>query len=229
MPTELAPIYLNQPFILISQCLLGDPVRYDGAHKQHNIINQHLLPLVQVQPLCPEMAAGMGVPRPAIRRQIDANKVGIALADSGLPIKTNLITTSRELAASAPARQAVGAILKARSPSCGIGTSPLFDPQGQIISTGNGVFAEALGETQPSLLLIDEEQLTSSNSCLLFLRLCQIAMAWRLGSLSEQWRGYLNAAHPLHKKPGLGLQELALKLGRAQGLQYLEPLPFRNR
>ena len=228
MHTELTPIYLNKPPILISQCLLGDPVRYDGAHKQHSIIVQHLLPMVKSHPLCPEIAAGMGVPRPAIRRQLEAQNIGIALADSGTAIANRLIATSQQMAASAPAKHAIGAILKARSPSCGIETSPLFDRQGQIISIGNGVFAQALKERYPALLMIDEEQLASENSCLQFLRLCQLTMAWQQGILPDHWRSHLNSAQALHQKPNLGLQELALKLGRVAGLHYLEPLPFRD-
>lgn len=51
--------------ILISACLLGQPVRYDGKGKPlaHPLIEQWKRE-GRLVPLCPEMAGGMSVPRP---------------------------------------------------------------------------------------------------------------------------------------------------------------------
>ncbi|MFD1745807.1 DUF523 domain-containing protein [Rhizobium helianthi] len=52
--------------ILISACLLGQPVRYDGKGKPlvHPFIDQWKGE-GRLVPLCPELAGGMSVPRPA--------------------------------------------------------------------------------------------------------------------------------------------------------------------
>jgi uncharacterized protein YbbK (DUF523 family) len=51
--------------VLISACLLGDPVRYDGRHKRADSkILQRWLDEGRVVPVCPEVAAGLPVPRP---------------------------------------------------------------------------------------------------------------------------------------------------------------------
>ena len=50
-------------------------------------------------------------------------------------------------------------ILKARSPSCGIGSTPYY-VNGEQVETGDGLFAKASAAAFPSLPMIDEEQLT---------------------------------------------------------------------
>ncbi|OLD64465.1 MAG: hypothetical protein AUI47_05820 [Acidobacteria bacterium 13_1_40CM_2_68_5] len=47
----------------ISACLLGQAVRYDGGHKRDSIIIEALGCLFEWVPVCPEVEAGLGVPR----------------------------------------------------------------------------------------------------------------------------------------------------------------------
>jgi len=58
----------------ISSCLLGEQVRYDGGHKHARYCSQVLSRYFEFRSLCPELEAGLGVPRPAIhlRRHQDA-------------------------------------------------------------------------------------------------------------------------------------------------------------
>ncbi|MBI5776275.1 MAG: DUF523 domain-containing protein [Nitrospirae bacterium] len=51
----------------ISQCLLGDPVRYDGGHKRDALLADTLSRQVEWVPVCPEVEAGLGVPREPMR------------------------------------------------------------------------------------------------------------------------------------------------------------------
>ncbi|MFC1813316.1 DUF523 domain-containing protein [Thermodesulfobacteriota bacterium] len=52
--------------VLVSACLMGQPVRYDGAVM---VFNNHILNQWQqeerIVPFCPEVAAGLTVPRPS--------------------------------------------------------------------------------------------------------------------------------------------------------------------
>ena len=54
------------PRLLVSACLLGNPVRYDGKAKQlvHAGLQQ-LLTAERVIAFCPEVAGGLPVPRAA--------------------------------------------------------------------------------------------------------------------------------------------------------------------
>ena len=47
----------------ISSCLLGHAVRWDGGHKRDRVLVDELAPWVEWVPVCPEVEAGMGVPR----------------------------------------------------------------------------------------------------------------------------------------------------------------------
>ena len=63
--------------IAVSSCLLGEAVRYDGTDKHIEYITQQLAIDYNLISICPEMAVGMGVPRPAIQL-IDDGKIGRA-------------------------------------------------------------------------------------------------------------------------------------------------------
>jgi len=56
-----------KPLLGVSQCLLGDAVRYDGQSKANQIILKQLAPLFQLVPVCPEVEAGLSIPRPAVQ------------------------------------------------------------------------------------------------------------------------------------------------------------------
>jgi uncharacterized protein YbbK (DUF523 family) len=55
------------PRLGVSACLLGQNVRYDGGHRRDAFLYQVLSRFVQWVPVCPEIEAGMGVPRESVR------------------------------------------------------------------------------------------------------------------------------------------------------------------
>jgi uncharacterized protein YbbK (DUF523 family) len=56
----------TKPSIAISACLMGDAVRYDGQHKAFPVIARYFQQHAQLEKVCPEVQAGLGVPRPAV-------------------------------------------------------------------------------------------------------------------------------------------------------------------
>lgn len=62
MPGSTAPFVIG-----VSACLVGETVRYDGGHKFHALIADHLTLHARLAPFCPELKAGLGVPRPPVR------------------------------------------------------------------------------------------------------------------------------------------------------------------
>ncbi|WP_282285386.1 DUF523 domain-containing protein [Pseudomonas sp. PS02302] len=110
--------------ILVSRCLLGHRVRYDGgAHGPFD-----LLAVWQAQgrvvPLCPEVAGGLPTPRPPA--EIPGGQGG-AVLDGWLPVLTDggedvtlAFIAGADAALELIARHGIRlAVLKARSPSCG--------------------------------------------------------------------------------------------------------------
>src|SRR5262245_48216710 len=62
----------------VSSCLLGEEVRFDGGHKKDAYLVNDLGRHVEWVPVCPELEAGMGVPREAVRliREKSVNGTG---------------------------------------------------------------------------------------------------------------------------------------------------------
>ncbi len=144
--------------VAISACLLGESVRYDGRDKfQPQLIDRLRQHFVLVA-FCPEVAIGLGVPRKPI--QLVKDNSGVRALSEQEPRRdvTDLLDRyGRDVAISNT--ELCGYVLKARSPSCGLGTTPLFDINGQLIGKTNGIFANAILATQKALPIADEEQL----------------------------------------------------------------------
>ncbi len=113
-------------FVLVSACLIGRPVRYDGAHKRSGSeVLQRWLKDGRVVPVCPEVAGGLSVPRPPaeIIGGAGGSAVIAGLAKVVDPAGNDLSAAFRSGARYALEQaQAMGirmAVLKEGSPSCG--------------------------------------------------------------------------------------------------------------
>ena len=153
-PSVIAPIN-----IAISSCLLGEHVRYDGTDKKHSVLSQIPKELIQFIPICPEVAIGMGIPRPPI--QLVDTKEGIQALQIDNPnnnfteaLQTYGKTMSNEL------DNIFGYIFKARSPSCGINSTPVFI-NGAEHRKDTGLFAAQIIQTLPDLPVTEEATLTT--------------------------------------------------------------------
>ena len=62
----------EKQIILISACLLGSKVRYDGQAKEYKNIRK-LLDYYDIIPICPEVDGGLKIPRP--KAEIVGNKM----------------------------------------------------------------------------------------------------------------------------------------------------------
>ncbi len=132
------------PPVIVSACLLGLPCRYDGQAKAAPAVIVHLSGRT-VLPVCPETAAGLGIPRPAI--VFDHGDVARVVSErSGMPnergddVAASLIDASARLVDLAEAEGATEAVLKARSPSCASRVVMVRDHH----QPGEGVFAHLL-------------------------------------------------------------------------------------
>jgi len=103
--------------VLVSSCLLGRPVRYDGRAKTSSSrILARWRAEGRLVPFCPELAGGLGVPRPPAELQ-DGRVVTV----DGQNV-TDAFTLGAELALAAARNAGVSvAVLKEGSPSCGSG------------------------------------------------------------------------------------------------------------
>lgn len=166
----------HKPTLAVSACLLGQPVRYDGDHKSDPLITDLLANYFHYQPLCPEVAIGMSVPRPPIQVVDVDNQQRVQKVASPHEDVTDAL---RQFALSWP-EQVDGFILKARSPSCGVGSTPLHDDHGNETGTlTNGMAAATFMERFPALPILDEQALSNRDHCLAFITHSYCYNQWR--------------------------------------------------
>lgn len=144
------------PRLAVSACLLGEAVRYDGRDKRDAYVCDILASRYELVSVCPEAGAGLGVPRPAVHLVGDPEApCAVGVSDPHLDVTPRLrgyIETLLE-----DLGRIDGAILKARSPSCGLTVS--VTAADGTKSRGRGLFAAALVERWPDLPLVDEDVL----------------------------------------------------------------------
>lgn len=156
----------DKPRVGVSACLLGDAVRYDGEHKRDALISDSLSPCFDVVRLCPEVAIGLPVPRPPIQ---------VVALESGHRVRrvddaTRDVTDALRAHAMTQDTLMDGFILKARSPSCGVGTTPVHNAAGEEMHTrGNGAFADALLSRGLAAPVVNESHLQSLTDQQVFL------------------------------------------------------------
>jgi uncharacterized protein YbbK (DUF523 family) len=136
--------------ILVSACLLGINVRYDGKSKlvekikilskEHNLI-----------PICPEIYGGMTTPREP------SEKIGDSIiSKTGEDVTDKFVKGAEETLKLAKFFDCKYAILKERSPSCGYGK--IYDGtfSGKLVD-GNGLTADLLAKN--GIKIIGESEL----------------------------------------------------------------------
>ena len=123
--------------ILVSACLLGLRVRYDGKSKPCEAVIR-LMDKHELIPVCAEVFGGLPTPR------VPAERVGSrVIAKDGRDVTAEYVRGAEEIARLAQMYHCTHAILKEKSPSCGKGR--IYDgTHTGTLTKGNGVLAELL-------------------------------------------------------------------------------------
>jgi uncharacterized protein YbgA (DUF1722 family)/uncharacterized protein YbbK (DUF523 family) len=139
-----------------SACLLGELVRFDGGHKQDRFLLHTLGQYVQWVPVCPEVAIGLGTPRPSIRLEGRAADPRLVEPTSGADLTERMRTWSRKQVEELAAADLHGYVLKKNSPSCGLFRVRVYGKGGVPTKDGRGIFADELVKGL-ALLPVEEE------------------------------------------------------------------------
>lgn len=149
--------------ILLSACLIGHKVRYDGGDclQQHARL-QTWLDAGQIITICPEMAGGLPTPRPPAEIQDQQNGMAVlqriahVQTSTGIDVSEEFIKGAEKALALAQKHHIQVAILKAKSPSCG--SQSIYDGSfSRIQIPGMGVAATLL--SQNGIYVFDENQI----------------------------------------------------------------------
>lgn len=136
--------------ILISACLVGDKVKYDG-HSNYNEKIKLLLDKYELVPFCPEVEGGLPTPRKPSERVKDRVKM-----QDGKDVTKNFLAGA-DLALNICLYLGIKiAILKENSPSCG--SKKIYDGTfSKKLIPGEGVTTELL--RRKGIKVISEEEI----------------------------------------------------------------------
>ena len=146
------------PRVGISACLLGVQVRYDGGHKLEAYAAGPLGKRVALVSVCPEVEAGMGVPREPVQLRRTREGIRMVGVTSGRDHTDAMKRHARRRVAMLESLGLSGYIFKKNSPSCGPAGVPVHGPDAE---TSRGLFAAALLERMPDLPVADETDLAT--------------------------------------------------------------------
>lgn len=155
--TSLSPSF-EKPRIGVSACLLGERVRYDGEHKRDAFVVDVLGSAFEWAAVCPEVAVGMGVPRPPIQLIGDpVSPRARGVEDPHLDVTAPLAAYGRRMALELD--DIDGYIFKARSPSCGPSRVKVI-AGGKTRARAAGLYAREIMARRPLLPVVEEGQLS---------------------------------------------------------------------
>lgn len=184
----------------ISSCLLGENVRFDGGHKRDSYIVGTLAEYFEFHPFCPEVAIGMGIPRPTIHLV----KTDGGIRSVGIKDPDNDVTERLRAYADAQKHRHVGLcgyILKKDSPSCGMERVKVFSGINQQPQReGVGIYAGQMLRNNPLLPVEEEGRLGDPGLRENFIQRVYVLYRWQqllLEGLSAQRLTTFHARHKL--------------------------------
>lgn len=193
-PADEQPIRLG-----VSSCLLGKAVRYDGGHKRDRFVTDLLGNFVEWVPVCPEVEAGLGVPRPALRLIREGESLRLVEIASGRDHTRHMERYASRRVRALRGLELRGYVLKKDSPSCGMTRVKVYAERGMPKREGRGLYGAALLEAFPSLPVEEEGRLNDPGlrenfveRVFAYRRLCHL--------FGGRWTpGHVTAFHAAHK------------------------------
>lgn len=136
---ELARIKASgKPAVVVAACLVGVRCRFDGRDKaMPEVVARHGGENTELVPLCPEVLARLGVPRAPFHFSADGKTL---TTEQGKDITEAVEAGARLADMLAQQAGATKALLKERSPSCGV--TKVYGPDGVV--DGEGRFTARL-------------------------------------------------------------------------------------
>ncbi|MBO5923592.1 MAG: DUF523 domain-containing protein, partial [Lentisphaeria bacterium] len=106
--------------LIVSSCLLGEAVRYDGKSKPDSYVCNNLARAFELVGVCPEFEAGLGLPREAMKLCFNAQATELRGVVSNKDCTGSLRCWLEKRMVEIAALEPAGFVLKSNSPSCGL-------------------------------------------------------------------------------------------------------------
>ncbi len=146
--------------VLVSACLLGERVRYDGGHKRDEHLLESLGGRVQLVPVCPEVESGLPVPREPMRLAGDPASPRLIAVKSGTDHTEPVMRWTQARLRELESQDLCGYVCKRNSPCCSgmKRIAVLGDPSAETLS-GTGLFTKSFMEHFTHVPVEDEGRL----------------------------------------------------------------------
>jgi len=153
----------------ISSCLLGNRVRYDGKHSRSEHILDSFGALFELIPFCPEVAIGLGIPRPPINIVSVEGEIRIrGVSDTEHDVTDALTHYAKDMLQEFNFLS--GYIFKSKSPSCGLADVNVYDSKtNSVVDVSAGQFAKTIILQYPALPVADELMLADKELRMAFI------------------------------------------------------------
>jgi uncharacterized protein YbgA (DUF1722 family)/uncharacterized protein YbbK (DUF523 family) len=160
--TSFSPAPMPKPAVaasrvrlLVSACLLGDKVRYDGQHKYDPFLVEMLGPFVDWERVCPESDCGMPTPRPSMHLVGDP-KTPRLVSRTGVDLTEQMLRFTEDRLRKLEDVELCGYVCKKNSPSSGMTRVKVYNESGTAERVGAGLFTAAFMARFP-LVPVEEE------------------------------------------------------------------------
>lgn len=145
---------MAKPKIVLSRCFLK-PVRYNGGVVVDEFVEK-IKPYIEYIDFCPESDIGLGIPRSRLIIVDNGSSKRLIQPETGKDFTEKMLEYVSKAVSSIT--DIDGFILKAKSPSCGVGSTKLYR-NGCIAGKTDGFFAEAIKKHFSYLPIEDEGRL----------------------------------------------------------------------
>ena len=138
--------------IIVSSCLLGKNCKYNGGNNKSNKLIEYLKDKEYIE-VCPEVLGGLKIPRQPseIKNDLDRKVIN----KEGRNVTKYFANGAKKTLKIAKKNHADVAILKSRSPSCGLGK--IYDGTfSSKLVDGNGITTELLLKNNIKVISSDE-------------------------------------------------------------------------
>lgn len=148
----------ERPRVVMSKCLELEACRYDGQKIPSSFV-RHVLPYIEVRPVCPEVEIGLGTPRDTIRLVDDDGETRLMQPETGRDLTEKMEAFARNF------RDKIGnidgIIFKNGSPTCGPSNVKVYGGMEKAppVRKQPGLFARQMLEDYGDLAVEDEGRL----------------------------------------------------------------------
>lgn len=202
-----------KPKILVSACLGFCNCRYDGSKLKSEVVEM-LRESVEFVTVCPEMGIGLPSPREAIRIATHKGSSRLVGSYSGEDYTGKMIDFTNQFIDSLDIDSFDGAILKCKSPTCGIKDVKHYGSHGKVpslMTKTNGFFGGAIKSRIAAFIVEDDGRLLNEAIREHFLTCVSMRYEFRKVKASEHVLSALVTFHSNNKYLLMAYNQSALK------------------